>query len=157
MEILVSIAFFVYIVYEAMSSSKNKGYPKSLSATYYLWPKWVFPALMTMVGFCLLPTWLDATVNSPLQFLSFFSCVSLIFVGCFPDFRKDKREYNIHSWCAYLAAATAVISLIFVMGGWYWLPIWIILNFLFDMKGFKDHIIYHLEDAVIMSVFMNIL
>ena len=157
MELLVSIAFFVYIIYEAMSSYKNKGYPKSLSDTYYLWPKWVFPALMTMIGFCMLPTWLDATVNSPLQFLSFLSCMSFIFVGCFPDFRKNKEEYKMHSWCAYLAAATAVISLIFVMGGWYWIPIWIILNFLFDMKGFKQNYLYHLEDAAIMSVFMNIL
>ena len=109
MELLVSIAFFVYIIYEAMSSYKNKGYPKSLSETYYLWPKWVFPTIMTIVGSCILPTWLDSTVNSSLQFLSFFACISLIFVGCFPDFRKDKREYNMHNWCAYLAAASAVI------------------------------------------------
>ena len=157
MEILVSIAFFVYIVYEAVSSWKNKGFPVSLSDTYYLWPKWVFPALMTMIGFCLLPTWLDATMNSSLQFLSFLSCTSLIFVGCFPDFRKDKRDYEMHHWFAYIAAAAAVISLIFVLGGWYWFVIWLSINILTDLKGCKKSIIYHLEDAVIMSVFCSIL
>ena len=157
MELLVNIAFFVYIIYEAMSSYKNKGYPRSLSETYYLWPKWVFPTIMTMIGFCMLPTWLDATVNSPLQFLSFLACISFIFVGCAPDFRGDKTEYKIHTWCAYLAAAAAIISLIFVLGGWYWIPIWLIINILTDLKGFKKHITYHLEDTALMSVFCSIL
>lgn len=157
MELLVIIAGAIYIIYDIMSFKKNKGFPVSLSDTYYLWPKWVFPAMMTMVGFCILPTWLDMTAGSNFQFLSFLACVSFIFVGCFPNFRNDKQERKMHEWFAYSAAALACLSVIFVMDGWFWLPIWLIINLLTDLKGCRKSIIYHLEDSVIMSVFCSIL
>ena len=157
MEILVSIAFFVYIVYEAVSSRKNKSYPKSLSDTYYLWPKWVFPSVMTLIGFSMLPIWLDATEGSNLQFLSFFSCISFIFVGCVPDFRNDKGEYKIHVICGYLAAATALLSLMFVLNTWWIFLIFLLVNYLSDVKSFKEHYIYHVEDAIIISVLLSII
>lgn len=157
MEILVWIAGLVYITYEAASNWKNKGYPETLSDTYYIWPNWVFPTVMGLVGFSMLPNWLDVTANSSLQFLSFLSCVGLIFVGSAPDYKNDKGQYNIHVICAYLAAGAAILSMIFVIGGWYWIPIWLSLNYLSDMKDFKKHYIYHIEDALIMSLLMNIL
>lgn len=157
MEILVCIAGLVYIIYEAASNWKNKGYPESLSATYYLWPEWVFPSVMALLGFSLLPVWLENTEGSSLQFLSFLSCVGLIFVGSAPDYKKDKGQYKVHIVAAYLAAGTAILSMIFVIGGWYWIPIWLGLNILSDMKNFKKHYIYHIEDALIMSLLMNIL
>ena len=157
MEFLVIIAGFIYIIYDIMSFRKNKGFPVSLSDTYYLWPKWVFPAMMAMVGFTMLPSWLEVTEGSSLQFLSFLSCVCFIFVGCFPNFRNDKGEYKKHVICAYLAAGFAALSLIFVLGGWYWFVIWLSINILTDLKGCKKSIIYHLEDSVIMAVFCSIL
>lgn len=156
MEILVCIVTLIYIVYNWESLRKNKGYPETLSDTYYLWPKWVFPTVMTLVGFCLLPTWLDATEGSNLQFLSFMSCVGLIFVGCVPDFRNDKGQYKMHVICGYLAAGAALISLIFVLDGLNLFLIFLAINFTFDTKGLKEHYIYHIEDAIIFSVLLSV-
>ena len=155
MEILSIIAFVIYILYVGYTITKH-GYPESLSDTYYLYPKWVFPALMTIIGFTLLPHWLDMTEGSNFQFLSFLACVSFIFVGCFPDFKNDKGEYKKHVICAYLAAGFACLSIIFVMDGWFWLPLWLLICYLTDRKHFSEHKIFHLEDAVIMSVFLSI-
>lgn len=157
MKFLIVIATLVYITYDWVSVKKNKNWPVSLSDTYYLWPKWVFPSVMTLVGFSLLPVWLDATEGSSLQFLSFLSCISFIFVGCFPNFRNDKGEYKKHVICAYLAAATALLSLIFVLGYWWLFLIFLVLNYLSDFKGFKEHYIYHIEDAIIISVLLSII
>ena len=129
MKFLIVIATLVYIVYDWASVKKNKDWPVSLSATYYLWPKWVFPLVMTLVGFSLLPVWLEATEGSNLQFLSFLSCLSVIFMGCAPDYRNDKGEYRVHMICAYIACATALLSLIFVLGYWWIFLILLILNY----------------------------
>lgn len=157
MKFLIVIATLVYIAYDWVSVKKNKNWPVTLSDTYYLWPKWVFPSVMTLVSFSMLPVWLDATEGSSLQFLSFLSCISFIFVGCFPNFRNDKGEYKKHVICAYLAAATALLSLIFVLGYWWLFLIFLVLNYLSDIKGFKEHYIYHIEDALIISVLLSII
>jgi hypothetical protein len=157
MKFLIVLATLVYIAYDWVSVKKNKDWPKSLSATYYLWPKWVFPSVMTLIGFSMLPVWLDATAGSNLQFLSFLSCISFIFVGCAPDFRNDENQNKIHMICAYLAAGASLLSLIFVVGNWWIFPIFLILNFLSDFKRFKEHWLYHVEDAIIISVLLSII
>ena len=157
MKFLIVLATLVYIAYDWASVKKNKDWPVSLSATYYLWPKWVFPSVMTLVGFSMLPVWLDATAGSNLQFLSFLSCVSLIFVGCTPDYKNDKGQYNIHVICGYLAAATALLSLMFVLNTWWIFLIFLLINNLSDIKRFKEHYIYHIEDAIIISVLLSII
>ena len=156
MEILVYIAGLVYIIYEAASKWKNKGYPVSLSATYYLWPKWVFPSVMIFTAFALLPEWLEATAGSNWQFLSFLSCIGIASIGLVPDYRNDKKHYKWHMVLAYLACGLASISLMFIVGGWYWFPIWLGLNYLSDLD-FKEHYTYHLEDALIMSLIISII
>jgi len=157
MKFLIVIATLVYIVYDWASVKKNKDWPESLSATYYLWPKWVFPSVMILVGFSLLPVWLEATAGSNLQFLSFLSCLSVIFMGCAPDYRNDKGEYRVHMVCAYVACAAALLSLIFVLGYWWLFLIFLVLNYLSDFKGFKEHYVYHIEDAIIISVLLSII
>ena len=157
MKFLIVLAALVYIIYDWVSVKKNKDWPETLSDTYYLWPKWVFPLVMTLVGFSMLPVWLDATEGSSLQFLSFFSCISFIFVGCVPDFRNDKGEYKIHVVCGYLAAATALLSLMFVLNTWWIFLIFLLVNYLSDIKDFKEHYIYHIEDAIIISVLLSII
>lgn len=157
MKFLIVLATLVYIVYDWISVKKNKDWPESLSATYYLWPKWVFPSVMTLIGFSLLPVWLEATAGSNLQFLSFLSCVSIVFIGFNPNYKNDKNEYNIHMICAYIACATALLSLIFVLGYWWLFLIFLLLNYLSDIKEFKKHWTYHLEDALIISLLLSIL
>lgn len=156
MEILVYIVILIYIVYDWESVRRNKDWPVSLSETYYLWPKWVFPTVMTLVGFCLLPTWLEATEGSNLQFLSFISCVSIIFIGFAPDYKNDKGQYKVHMLCAYIACAAALLSLIFVLGNWWIFPIILLINIIFDIERLKEHYIYHIEDAIIFSVLLSV-
>jgi hypothetical protein len=157
MKFLIVLATLVYIAYDWASVKKNKNWPVSLSATYYLWPKWVFPSVMTLAGFSLLPVWLEATAGSSLQFLSFLSCISFIFVGCAPDFKNNRGEYNIHMIFAYLAAATALLCLMFVLNTWWIFLIFLVVNYLSDIKSFKEHYIYHIEDAIIISVLLSII
>ena len=157
MKFLIVLITLVYIVYDWASVKKNKDWPESLSATYYLWPKWVFPSVMVLVGFSLLPVWLEATAGSNLQFLSFLSCLSVIFMGCAPDYRNNKGEYKVHMVCAYIACATALLSLIFVLGYWWIFLIFLLVNYLSDIKRFKEHYVYHVEDAIIISVLLSII
>ena len=157
MKLLIILITLVYIAYDWVSVKKNKDWPVSLSATYYLWPKWVFPSVMTLVGFSLLPVFLEATKGSDLQFLSFLSCISIIFIGFAPDYKNDKGEYKVHMLCAYIACATALLSLIFVLGYWWLFLIFLLLNYLSDIKGFKEHYVYHVEDALIISLLLSII
>ena len=157
MEILVYIVILIYIVYDWESVRKNKDWPVSLSETYYLWPKWVFPTVMTLVGLCLLPTWLEATEGSNLQFLSFVSCINIIFIGFAPDYKNDKGQYKVHMLCAYIACAAALLSLIFVLGNWWIFPIALLINIIPDIKRLKKHYIYHIEDALIISVLLSVI
>ena len=157
MKLLIILITLVYIAYDWVSVKKNRDWPVTLSDTYYLWPEWVFPSVMTLVGSCMLPVWLEATEGSNLQFLSFLSCIGFIFIGCVPDFRNDKGEYKIHVICGYLAAVTALLSLMFVLNTWWIFPIFLALNYLSDVKEFKKHYIYHIEDAIIISVLLSII
>ena len=157
MEILVYIVILIYIVYDWESIRKNKDWPVSLSETYYLWPKWVFPTVMTLVGFCLLPTWLEATEGSNLQFLSFISCINIIFIGFAPDYKNDKGQYKVHMLCAYIACAAALLSLIFVLGNWWIFPIALLISIIPDIKRLKEHYIYHIENAIIFSVLLSVI
>lgn len=157
MEILVYIVILIYIVYDWESVRRNKDWPVSLSETYYLWPKWVFPTIMILVGLCLLPTWLEATEGSNLQFLSFMSCISIMFIGFAPDYKNDKGQYKVHMLCAYIACAAALLSLIFVLGNWWIFPIALLINIIPDIKRLKEHYIYHIEDAIIISVLLSVI
>lgn len=157
MELLTCIAGLVYITYEAASNLKSEDYPESLSATYYLWPKWVFPSVMVFTAFALLPGWLEATAGSNWQFLSFLSCIGIASIGLVPDYRNDKGQRTWHMILAYVTCGLASVSLIFIVGGWYWFPIWLGLNYLSDIDNFKKNYTYHLEDALIMSLIMSII
>ena len=69
-----SIAILIVLAgYIIASIIKGQEFPVSLSDTYYLWPKWVFPTVMTYTGIGLLPCWLEITEGHPLQFLVFLS------------------------------------------------------------------------------------
>ena len=58
--------------------------------------------------------------------------------------------------CAYIACAAALLSLIFVLGNWWVFPIALLINIIPDIKRLKEHYIYHIEDAIIISVLLSI-
>ena len=146
------ILLFVYIV-----ASMRNGVPISLSDTYYLWNKWVFPSVMWFTGFVLLPYWLEYTTNTNWEFLPFISCLGVVFVGALPNIRTDRVEYKIHMFCAYLASLAAIISMVFICGEWYVFPIITIVNFICFFKEIKNKYTFLLELSIFASVFYTLL
>ena len=148
LSIAILIVLFGYVI---SSIIKSKELPLTLSDTYYLWPKWVFPTVMIYSGLGLLPCWLEITEGHPLQFLVFLSCIGLVFVGATPNFRNDKLEYYIHMKAAYIASFAAVLALAFIMYEW-WYPFYVTaLVFIIFFRNIKTHYIFLLELAVIES------
>lgn len=152
---LVVLSAIIYMLYICHTIYKIKKIPKSLSDTYYAHVSWLFPTVMTLTGMLLLPHWLDVTKDSNLQFLSFLACIGIIFVGTAPDFKNDNNEYIIHMVCAYLAAGFAVVSIVFVMGNWVYIPIILLFSVIYD-REFWENKVFHLENSIILSLFFNL-
>lgn len=158
--ILTTISLGIYIVYNIISICKLKDFPKCLSETFYLFPKWVFPLVMTLIGLTILPVWIELSEGSNFQFLSFLTCVTIILVGFAPDY-KDNSEYTIHSICACIACIASIISIIVVMETLNVLITILIVTFLtmFMLQGLKETKriwLYLLEHVMFLSIFMSI-
>lgn len=160
MVVLTIISTLIFSIYTGISEGKTGKLPKSLSETYYLWPKWVFPIIMLLIAITLLPVWLELLEGSNFQFLSFITCASIIFVGCAADFKSDKLEYRVHSIAAYLAAIASIIAIIFALGTWEFLISSFItvfgLNLLFN-KNIKNSYLYCIEYSLFLSIYVSIL
>lgn len=141
-------------IYICVSTYKLKAIPESLSATYYLWPSWVFPFFMAATGIILLPYWLEATKDSNWQFLSFISCISFIFVGCVPNYRKD--DLKIHMIAAYIAAFAALLSMSLVLN-WEILVGVALATFLFNFREIKTKYVFLLEMTILYSLYISLI
>lgn len=141
-------------IYVSVSAYKLKAIPESLSATYYLWPSWVFPFFMATTGIILLPYWLEATKDSNWQFLSFISCISFIFVGCVPNYKKD--DLPIHMIAAYIAAFAALLSMSLVLN-WEVLVGVALVTFLFNFQEIKTKYVFLLEMTILYSLYISLI
>lgn len=141
-------------IYICVSIYKLKAIPESLSATYYLWPSWVFPFFMAATGIILLPYWLEATKDSNWQFLSFISCISFIFIGCVPNYRKD--DLKIHMIAAYIAAFAALLSMSLVLN-WEVLVVVALATFLFNFQEIKTKYVFLLEMTILYSLYISLI
>ena len=74
LSIAILIVLFGYVI---ASIIKGKELPLTLSDTYYLWPKWVFPTVMIVTGFGLLPCWLEITKDILYSFWYFYLVLGL--------------------------------------------------------------------------------
>ena len=142
------------IIYVSVSAYKLKAIPESLSATYYLWPSWIFPFFMAVTGIILLPYWLEATKDSNWQFLSFISCISFIFVGCVPNYKKD--DLPIHMIAAYIAAFAALLSMSLVLN-WEVLVVVALATFLFNFREIKTKYVFLLEMTILYSLYISLI
>lgn len=115
--VLISLAIFLSYNIAALSIF---GIPSSLSNTYYLYEAkkkhlgLVFPAMMAIMAFTLLPAWVElgkviSSWSSYLNPLAFFTCAAILFVGGAPAFRSTKLEGTVHKVAATVAAACAVL------------------------------------------------
>lgn len=156
---MIWISFGIYIIYNIISVYKNKKIPNNLSDTYYIWPKWVFPVVMMLISWTLMPNLLDLTEGSNWQFLSFLTCMGLTFIGLSPDYLDNKLDYKVHSICAYVIALTSILLIILVVHKYLLLldiliKI-IILSLIFTKKYIKDCWLYWLETSLFLSVYLS--
>ena len=116
--ITVCVAFLLFIAYN-IALLIQFGIPTSLSESFYLYESkkknlgYIFTGFMFTMAFCLLPGWLEvgdhwSSWSHYLDFLAFFTCAAICFVGAAPAFRATKLESSIHEISAKICAATAL-------------------------------------------------
>jgi hypothetical protein len=157
----VLIAFVIYFIYNLISIYKF-GIPPSLSDTYYLykkdksWKRFLFPIMMISMASLLMPAWIDLSIGSNFQFMSFLACAGIIFVGAAPTFKNSEMEYKVHSISAYFAALMAILWIILVPKMWYVILIvaMIIAFTSIVTKSIKISYIYWLETIAFLSTFI---
>ena len=103
MNSLVFIAMFAIVAYVVAMVIKNKEIPESISSTVFnldkKW-KWVFSAVMWIVGFLLMPPLMEKLSDST-RFIAFFMVAGILFVGASPLVAKEKN--TLHYVCAAVA------------------------------------------------------
>ena len=160
----VIVAFLLYLVYNGIALGLF-GVPQSLSMTFYLfqekkkWTRIFFPIMMISIAFLLLPAWLEISVLSSLQFLSFLAAAGIMFVGAAPAFKSSGLENIVHMTSAIVAAIFALLWVILVSKLWWVILVWsaIIGLIMLVTKTVKSSYIYWLETIAFMSTFTSIL
>lgn len=161
--IFVLTAFVVYYVYNAVALYLF-GVPKSLSMTFYLFKEkknWLcacFPIMMTLMAGSLLPAWLEISVGSNLQFMSFLAASGILFTGAAPAFESSKLENNVHMASAIIAAIFALLWVILVANLWYVILVWLVAITVVALltKSVKTSYIYWLETIAFLSTFTSV-
>ena len=168
--ILVFIAVLLFTVYNTVVI-KRFGVPKSLSESFYLWEGvkkqlgYIFTGMMGGLTFTLLPAWLEVGNQvsswSPfLNFLVFFTCGAIMFVGVAPAFRRDRTEGLVHEISAKIAAACALIWCFVVCYQVWYVPLACIIAVLIAglcTKTFKKCLVYWLEMMAFAATFITII
>ena len=157
-------AIFMFAVYNIIALLLF-GVPKSLSDTYYLFKernstlKFLFPSMMTLLTFFLMPAWLEMSEGSAFQFTAFLSAAGVLFVGAAPAFKDSKMESKVHSISAYVCAAAALAWICLVTPYWYVILIvfGVVAALAVVTKTWKTCYIYWLEMVAFVSTFISII
>lgn len=128
--------------------------PESISETYYLLNRgWLFQMVMFVVGFSLMPVWLEISSDA-YKFLVFISCASICFIGAAPAL-KIKFESQIHYTCAVLCGACSFAWQI-LEGMWDTQLFFGFLGLCGIIKQPKNYT-WWIEIAIIFSLFANLI
>lgn len=103
MDSLVVLSMITITAYIAAMVTKDMEIPESISSTVFKLKKklvWVFPVVMWVVGFLLMPPLMEKVSDST-RFLAFFMVAGILFVGASPLVAKEKN--TIHYVCAAVA------------------------------------------------------
>lgn len=157
MNILTLISFTIYILYNIITLWKVKKIPNNLSNTYYVWPKWVFPLVILLMVWPMMPSWLALTTGTSWQFLPLLTCASATLAALSPDYLHSDIENRLHSSC--VIAVISMIILLFLAGKFImFLDILIkllLIGFLFNKKGFKQTWVYWLETSLFLATYIS--
>lgn len=168
--ILILISLFLFTAYNAVAL-KRFGVPKSLSDTFYLWNEvkknlgYIFTGMMGGMSLTLLPAWIEvgnqvSSWSPILNFLAFFTCGAIMFVGVAPAFRSNKMEGTVHELSAKIAAACALIWCFVVCYQIWYVPLACIIAVLVAglcTKTFKKCLVYWLEMMAFAATFVTVI
>lgn len=142
MEIVLVIIALVVYVGMLVHAYVCKGDIECLSDIAYDKHKWLFPAMMGVIAFCL---FLGSVAKTPdeRQFLCFLAMIGCFGVGITPY--KDSDYKGIHRVVA-LSAMALICSLWCVCGCW-WMP------FLFCLAGLRKKWLLGVELGIMASAF----
>lgn len=169
--ILILVACLTYISYN-VSVVYKFGFPKSLSATYYMWNEiksglgFTFSIMMFVTAFCLMPGWTKmsetmTTLSHHLTILPFLSTILIGIVGATPTFREYNLVKMIHSISAYLAAVCAILWCCIVCYeiAWITLPASaiLLLSIAFATKTHKSSRTFWFENIGILATFTTVI
>ena len=157
-------AVFLFGIYNILALMLF-GVPESLSMTYYLFKekseklKYVFPIMMTLLAFILIPCWLEISEGSVFQFTTFLAAAGIFFVGLAPAFNDSAFEMKVHSISACIAALMALLWICLVTPYWYIILIVAAVILLISLitKSIKTKYIYWLEMIAFVSTFISII
>ena len=168
--ILILISIFLFTVYNAVAL-KRFGVPKSLSETFYLWNSvkknlgYIFTGMMGGMSLTLLPAWIEvgnqvSSWSQFLNFLAFFTCGAIMFVGVAPAFRRDRTEGLVHEISAKIAAACALVWCFVVCYQIWYVPLACIIAVLIAglcTRTFKKCSVYWLEMMAFAATFITVI
>ena len=139
--ILLVIAFIVYVGM-LVHAYMCKGDIDCLSDLAYDKHKWLFPALMGIMSFCLFVAMIDKT-PADWQFLCFMAMSGCFGVGFTPC--KESENTIAHYICATLAMGSIVA--LWLVSGYWWMP------FLFCLAGLRSKWLLGVELGILASAF----
>lgn len=175
--ILALTALLIFLIYNGIIIMKF-GMPSSLSDTFYLLQNkkkglgYVFTAMMTVMSFTLLPSWLSITDAIPtwehnFTFLAFFACAGILFVGAAPAFRNVGIENKVHMISAKLCAVFAIawcaivcwriVYIIPISIGLAWFIGWLLRNHTNANRPWKKCSDYIWELAAFIATFATVI
>lgn len=168
--VLIIVSLLLFTAYNAVAL-KRFGVPKSLSDTFYLWNGvkknlgYIFTGMMGGMSLTLLPAWIEvgnqvSSWSTFLNFLVFFACGAIMFVGVAPAFRSDRTEGLVHELSAKIAAACALIWCFVVCYQIWYVPLACIIAVLIAglcTKTFKKCSVYWLEMMAFAATFVTVI
>lgn len=168
--LLILISLLLSTAYNTVAL-KRFGVPKSLSDTFYLWNSvkknlgYIFTGMMGGMSFTLLPAWIEvgnqvSSWSSFLNFLVFFTCGAIMFVGVAPAFRSGRTEGLVHEISAKIAATCALIWCFVVCYQIWYIPLACIIAVLIAglcTRTFKKCYVYWLEMMAFAATFVTVI
>jgi uncharacterized membrane protein YccF (DUF307 family) len=117
----------VFVAYLAVIL-RRFGVPKSISESYYLWPRgrgqWLFNGFCLLTAVPLMIFWLDISPDQ-WRFLVFFACAPLGFVGAAGAFKDVVLTRPVHFGAAGVSAVASQVWI--VLNGWWWIASLVLL------------------------------
>ncbi len=129
-------ALLIFTVYNILGLSYNKGIPKHLSSSYYLFRHiqcgWLFPSLMCVMILLIVPVWL--IINSKLQFSHLTYLIEVIAAMIFGimllcDYHDRKIRKKLHYFLAYAAGIGSIVWILIACPVYWYIPFLLLILF----------------------------